>query len=125
MLNLYKFHDEPNVLLQLKVPESLSDVSAGIKNELEYLKYRLIDDDDNWKNLSWSEGHDADYPFVLDISLSSRNKGFIGIEYTNDEMYVTTKVNGRLIDSIKAYAEPGEITDEIQDLVKDLLYDME
>jgi hypothetical protein len=125
MLNLYKFHDKPNVLLQLKVPESLSDVSAVIKNELEYLKYRLNDIDDNWKNLSWTEGHDADYPFVLDISFGGINYGFIGIEYTNDEMYVTTKVNGRLIDSIKAYAEPGEITDEIQDLVKDLLYDIE
>lgn len=123
MLNLYKFYDEPNVLLQLKVPESLSAVSAVIKNELRYLKSRSIDDD--WENLSWNESHDEDYSFALDISLGNRNYGFIGIEYTNDEMYVTTKVNGRLIDSIKAYSEPGKIDEGILDLVSDLLYEME
>ena len=125
MLNLYKFYDEPNVLLQLKVPESLSDVSAVIKNELRYLKSRSIDGDGDWKNLSWNEIHNGDYSFALDISLGNRNYGFIGIEYTNDEMYVTTKVNGRLIDSIKAYAEPGKIDEGILDLINDLLYEME
>ena len=131
MLNLYKFYTDRDSLPQFKVPLSFKQVCDHIINEFEYLQAMAERDEDAnpFETLEWRI-IDVNSNKRINLSIWVRGRvraGTIDIYEENDNMIAsTTNHRGHTIGTCECYTPPNFDlnTDEITELVTDLLYDM-